>query len=130
MNGNKIFISLDGTSTPLAGTKSNEIQTECEAIEVTSPLTGAWKQHIAGRKGWSFSTSWLVMPNSMSGTKLRDLLRIGQTYTVRIYERGSSNTLLLTGSALCTQAKVTATRGNLATGAFSFVGNGELAIPQ
>ena len=125
--GNNIFISLGVNTTPIAGTRSNEIQVGVEKIEISSPTTGQWRQYIAGRKEWSVTVGWLVG----STNDLAQLLNVGTTYTLNIYGRGAeSNTKILTGSALLTSCKITASRGNLVQGSFSFVGSGALATPS
>jgi len=134
INGNNIFISLDSNAAtiPFAATKSNEIQTECDTIEISSPTVGDWRQYIAGRKEWSFTVGWLVVA---CGTNVKNsleaLLEVGKSYTITICDRtGSTATARLTGSAICTSAKITATRGNIAVGSFSFKGNGALSAPS
>lgn len=131
MNGNNIFISLDSTAstTPFAATRGNKIQTECETIEISSPIIGDWKQFIAGRKEWSFSVDWLVVASG-TGVKnsLEALLEVGKSYTITICDRlGTTATARLTGSAICTDATINAVRMNVATGSFSFKGNGALS---
>lgn len=130
LNGNNIFISLAGSTSPIACTKSNEIQAEVDLDEVSSPESGTWKSYITGRKGWSFTTNWLLAASSASsGVKITDLLNIGTSYTIDIYERGSSTTKKLTGTAIMKVCRVTATRGSLVQGTFQFVGHGELSVP-
>ena len=127
MNGNKIFISSGTGTTPIAATKSDEINAICELIEKASSTQQAWKEYIAGRKEWSITVNWLVTQTS----DIQKLLYIGGSYTLNIMARGDqSNTVLLTGTAICQQAKIVATRGNLVTGAFTFKGSGELAQPS
>lgn len=130
INGNKIFISFAGSTTPIACTKSNEINTEADLIEVSSPVSGNWKDYIPGRKTWSVTVNFLLAASSaVSGVKLADALNIGNTYTLDIYERGSSTTKKLTGTAILKVCRITATRGNLTQGTFQFVGKSELAVP-
>lgn len=127
INGNTIYISSGtGTTALIAATKSNEIQTGCDKIEISSPNSGDWKDYLAGKKEWSFSVNWLIS----SRTDLRKLLYSGNTYDIGICGKvGNSASRILTGRALCTQAKITATRGNLCVGTFSFIGCGALALP-
>ena len=134
MNGNNIFISLDSsaTTTPFAATRANKIQTGCETIEISSPTIGDWRQYIAGRKEWSFTIDWLVVAVGTNvKNSLEALLEVGNSYTITICDRtGSTQTARLTGSAICTDATISAARGNLALGSFSFKGNGALAAPS
>ena len=127
--GRNIFISADGTTSPIAGTRSDEIRTSAETIEISSPTSGQWKERIAGRKDWSFTVNWIVAASTEeTGTKLTNLLNVGTTYNIKVCERsGSSVVVILTGRAICKTATVTGTIGNLAHGTFQFEGNGELA---
>ena len=121
VNGKNILIALG--STPIAGTKSNEMSTACDAIETSSPTNGEWRTYIAGRKDWDFTTGWLLATSS----DVAKLLNVGQSYTV--YIQDDNSTKLLQGSALCTKADVRATVGNLIAGSFAFKGNGPLETP-
>jgi predicted secreted protein len=117
--GNNILVFLNGTA--IAGTKSNEIQTDCEMIEITNMTSAQWRQFVAGRKQWTVSTGFLVL----AGADIKKLLNVGTTYTLRFRDRAGSN--IIEGQAILKTCKISATRGNLATGAFSFQGSGELA---
>ena len=118
INGNNILIYIDGTV--VAGTKSNEIQSNRELIEIASPSSGEWREFIAGRKDWGFTISWLVS----SYSDIQQLLLNAGTVTVRIVGRGE--TLGLTGSAIVQTCRMTFTRGNLAQGSLQLKGNGPL----
>lgn len=119
MNGNNIIVYWNDT--PIAAAKSAEINCGVKTIEVASTTTGAWKTFIAGRKDWSVSVGYLVL----AASGLADLLKVGTTYTIKIGGRGASG--YVSGSAILTTCKITATRGNLVTGSFAFKGSGELA---
>ena len=125
MNGNNIIIR-DSAGTLIAATKSNEWQTEAETIEVSSPTQGAWRAYIAGRKEWGVTTSFLVS----AVNDIKKCLNIGTSYTLNFCENTTNYPVKLTGSAILKTCRITATRGNLCTGSFQFVGNGELAEPQ
>ena len=128
-NGNNIFVYA-GTHL-IAGTRSNDFETNCDLQEISSPGQGEWRQYIKGRKDWSVTVNYLVAPDtsalSISGcTGLKDLLQVGNTFTLKIYKRGSS-TVVLQGDAILSSCKITATRGNLIQGSFQFTGNGSLS---
>ena len=55
-----------------------------------------------------------------------NLLNIGTTYHLKIGGRSASGANTLKGYAILTACKVTATRGNLVQGSFSFQGSGAL----
>ena len=119
MNGNNILIYLG--STLIGGMKSNNIETSCDSVEVSSPATGEWKTYIEGRKSWSVSVSYLIL----AASGLSDLLTVGTSYTLKIQGRGETS--YLSGTAILTNCKITATRGNLVQGSFTFNGTGALA---
>lgn len=123
MNGNKIIICiLDNNKTPIAATKSNELSTGAETIEVSSPMQGAWRAYIAGRKEWSVTTSFLVHAVS----DITQCLNVGTEYTLCFCENKTGYPSTLQGKAMLQSSKITATRGNVTQGSFQFVGISEL----
>ena len=118
--GNNIIVFMNGTA--IAGTKSDEIQVESDTIEVASATNQDWVHRIAGRKSWSLNVGWLVLANQ----DVRKVLLADSVVTIKIKGRGASDSSGVTGSAILKTVKVTAVRGNLATGSFAFVGNGPL----
>lgn len=117
-NGNNVLIFVDGAL--VAGTRSDEIQTDCGLIEIASPDTGQWAAYIAGRKTWAINQSWLLPAASDLGR----LLQVGTTVTIRILGRGAAKGL--TGQAIVNTCKITNTRGNISNGSFAFQGTGPL----
>lgn len=122
INGNNILIYVNGAA--VAGTKSNEVQTNRELIEIASPTSGEWRQFIEGRKDWGFTISWLVSSHS----DIQQLLLNAGVVTVRIVGRGQETGL--TGSAIVQSCKMTFTRGNLAQGSLQLKGSGPLTAEQ
>ena len=118
IDGNSILIYVNGAV--VAGTRSNEVQTNRELIEIASPSSGEWREFIAGRKDWGFTISWLVS----SHADIQQLLLSAGVVTVRIVGRGE--TLGLTGSAIVQTCRMTFTRSNLAQGSLQLKGNGPL----
>jgi len=121
MNGNNILIYKDGTA--IAGMKSCEISTSVDTIEVASAMTGTWRARITGRKEWSLSCGYLITANS----GVRDLLSVGTSYTIKVKARDAADNTGVSGTAILTQCKITATRGNLVQGSFQFQGTGALS---
>ena len=123
--GNNIFIATNdatlspGTSKIIAGTRTNEINTECGSIEIASASQQDWQEFIAGRKSWSLSVGWLLLANA----DVQKILKVGTMVTVYVK---TGSTQLLTGTALITQARLTLGQGNLANGSFSLKGSGAL----
>ena len=127
INGNNIIIKKDGTA--IAATKTNEITVDCEVIEISSSSSGSWRSSIAGRKEWSVTTNFLIRSEADIKNRLYEnsQLTVGQTYSLTICTNATSGATHLTGNAILKTYKVTATRGNLCTGSFVFVGVGPLA---
>ena len=117
-NGRYILIKMNGTL--IAGTRANEASTDVDAIETANPSSGAWRNYVAGRKGWSMSTNFLV-PNK---DDIDFLLKAGTIVTLVFCHK--NGTIGLTGSAIVKSCKTTVTIGNLAQGSYSFLGIGEL----
>lgn len=123
--GNNIFVATNdatlspGTSKIIAGTRTNEINTECGAIEIASVTQQDWKEFIAGRKSWSLSVGWLLLANA----DVQKILKVGTMVTIYVK---TGSTQLLTGTALITQARLTLGQGNLANGSFALKGSGAL----
>jgi len=125
MNGNDIIVyTYQGSSwIPVASTRSDELQTECEMLKKASESQQEWDEYEAGRKGWSLNTSWLVS----AVADIRKVLTIGTKVKIHVGSRnGYSATTGVTGFAFVKTCKVTATRGSLAQGSFSFQGTGPL----
>jgi predicted secreted protein len=89
-------------------------------IEVTNPNSAQWRQFLAGRKQWTVNTAFLVL----SASDTQKLLNIGTTYTLQFRDRSGSS--ILQGQAILKTCKISAVRGNLATGSFAFQGTGSL----
>lgn len=118
--GNNIFVTLDGTI--IAGTRSNEIQTDCDMIEISNPNSGVWRQYMAGRKDWTVQTSFLVT----SVTNIRQLLNVGTSYTLVFRDRNSTSGASVSGTAILKTCKISSVISNLVQGTFVFQGNGAL----
>jgi predicted secreted protein len=120
INGNNVLIYRNGTA--IAGTISNEIQTGAELIEISSPTSGQWKKYITGRKSWSVNVSYLILANN----GVRDLLNVGTSYTLKIRGRNATDATGVVGTGILKSCKITATRGNIVQGSFTFQGTSSL----
>ena len=121
INGNNIIVLSGGTA--IAGTKSDELQVECETIEIASSTDQGWTHHLAGRKSWSLTVGWLLLAK----TDVRKALTVGSTVTIKFKGRNDTDANGLSGSAIIRTCKITAVKGNLAQGSFQFVGTGPLS---
>ena len=122
VNGNDILVLMNGTA--VAHARTSEIQVDGELIEVSSPTQGQWREYITGRREWSVTVGWLVLTNAA----VQKLLYVHQSYTLEFRTTG---TAYLTGTAIMTNCKISATRGSLVQGSFTFKGTGQLkAVTQ
>ena len=116
--GNDLIILADGEA--IAASKSCNIEVSVGTIETSQPHDGEFRTFLVGRKTWKVTVSVLVT----SSTDF--LLRAGEVYTLTMGDRDDTSDRV-TGEAICTHCKVTATRLNLTQGTFEFQGNGPLA---
>lgn len=133
LNGNIILVQLDGHT--IAGTKTTEIQVDSELIEIASATQGTYREYLTGRKQWQVTVNYLLMyatyqdmftyPNA----SMTDALLVGNSYTLKFKNRANhfDQPITLKGTAILRTCKITATRGNLIQGTFTFVGNGALS---
>ena len=128
MNGKDLVITLGGTA--IAAARSCEIDVQASTEELASlgstQAFNVWKRIIVTQKAWSVTVNKLVTSATIAG---QDLLRVGYEYTLSVKGPGNQASVL-TGSAICTRAKVTASIGSLVQGSFVFEGNGSLAAPS
>lgn len=122
MTGKDLIVIISQNGTAIASTciRSQEIQTSADTIEKASATQQNWKEYVAGRNAWSLSVSYLVL----SASKVSDLLMVGQTFDITI--KDVDNTSSVTGTAILSSVKHTASVGTLANGSFSFTGSGHL----
>lgn len=121
-NGRNILVYKDGAL--IAGTRSNEIQTDCDMMEVNNPNSGQWRQFMAGRKSWTITTGYLLA----AVANLADLLTVGTRYEMRFRDRSGSK--IIGGTAILKTVKITSNIDSLVQGSFSFQGTGVLEEKQ
>lgn len=125
--GNTILIYRG--STIIGGVKGNEVKSDVDLQEVSSASQGTWKEYKTMRKGWSITVNYLMLSNAVlgNGSGLRDVLEVGNSFTLHFKSRGASDSTGLSGTAILKTCDIKAVRGNLVTGTFQFVGSGALS---
>ena len=119
--GKDLLILLNDVA--IANSKSCDINVGYEVLETSSPDDGYTKHFIPGRMSWKVTTSYLV---EAEGTPIKSLLSLpGKVFTIKVKSRALSDDVV-TGPALCTDCKITGTKGNLTQGSFTFLGIGAL----
>lgn len=107
----------------LGACKGVEINVGQDVDEVPSTTDPGWKNYVKKRKGWSFTISNLVTATTLSNTPSM----VGTTYQCRFYDgTDTTKSALLSGTAICRQAKITEQKGSIAKGSFVFQGTGAL----
>lgn len=121
--GKELIVTDSSNNVVVAAAKSIEVNINCETIEKARTSIAAWRQFITGRKDWSFTTSCLVT----AATFTASVSMVGKSYSVKFFDgTDTTKSALLTGSAICTQAKITEQKGSVAKGSFVFQGTGAL----
>lgn len=117
MLGKDLIVYADGVA--IAAAKSCNVERSVSTIETSSPMDGASRTYIVGRSSWKVTVNVLVTEAASF------LLEPGTVYTLSFGSRTDSSDRL-TGEAICTHAKITATKFNLCQGSFEFLGSGPL----
>jgi len=116
IHGRNLIVKWNGTA--IAGSRSCEVDVQCEAIEVSSPTQGVWSDSIAGKKRWTATCGQLV-------TEVENNIdMVGERVTLRFGTRDNSD--YVEGEALVMSWKATGNIGSLTQGSFSFKGCGPL----
>lgn len=117
-------------NTAIACAKSCIIQVKSKTIEVSSATTGDWREYVAGSKEWSINVGYFVESGqygNIGDTSIEGRLRLaGQTVTLSVFTTVNGQYIRAVGTAICTDANVSATKGNLVYGDWKFKGTGEL----
>ena len=123
MTGKDVIMTLSQGGTALANTKikSQSIKAQCAVLEKASSSQQDWVEVIAGRKSWTLTVRYLVL----SGSQVKDVLKVGQTFSVTMNESGST-TNKVSGTAILSAVDAEYPTGNLAQGTFTFTGSGAL----
>lgn len=123
MTGKDVILTLSQGGVALANTriKSQSIKSQCGVIEKASSTQQDWVEVVAGRNSWSLTVRYLVL----SGSQVKDVLKVGQMFDVTMNEYGST-TNKVTGTALLSAVDAEYPTGNLAQGTFTFTGSGAL----
>lgn len=123
MTGKDVILTLSQGGVALANTriKSQSIKSQCGVIEKASSTQQDWVEVVAGRNSWSLTVRYLVL----SGSQVKDVLKVGQMFDVTMNEYGST-TNKVTGTALLSSVDAEYPTGNLAQGTFTFTGSGAL----
>ena len=115
IKGKDLIIYEGSPAVAIAACRSCSITTKADVLETSSPASGAARTYQVGRISWEVSVSTFVLA-------MKDyLLRKGQTYFLTLKDANNSSDII-TGSAICTNVQIVATKGNIAQGSLQFIG--------
>ena len=120
IKGHDLIIYAGVPAKAIAAAKSCSITTRSDVIESSSPSSGTAREFVPGRTSWEVTVSTLVTDiNAL-------LLKTHNTYTLSWKERKDTFYVAKCGTAICTEAQIVASEGNLAQGSLRFQGTGEI----
>lgn len=122
IHGRNIKILDTAANVVISAAKSCTLTKKSDVIERASATSATAREYIAGRTQWEVSLSHLVTCEA----PFEGILKVGMTYTLRVDISGTA----MQGTAICTEAGITGTRGSLGTGSVKFRGTGELSAYQ
>jgi len=129
-NGVDILISVNtGTSeTPVwstvGGQRNATLNRGSEVIDVTSKISGGWKENMAGFKEWSIDCDGIVVFDDTAFTALETAFNAGEEVAIQV---AVDEVATYSGSALITDFPIEAPYDDAATYAVSLTGTGALA---
>lgn len=109
-----------GGNLVISAAKSCTIRKNADTIETASTTSGTARTFVAGRTNWTIELNHLVTYDENTG----GIPKVGSQYTLSVKV---GTTSVLTGSAICVEATITATKGSISQGSIKFQGTGELA---
>lgn len=109
-----------GSSLVISAAKSCTIRKNADTIETASSSSGTARTFVAGRTSWTVELNHLVTYDDNKG----GIPKVGNQYSLVIKV---GTTTVLSGTALCTEATINATKGSLSQGSIKFQGTGELS---
>lgn len=121
LNGRDLIIYEGIPAIAIAAAKSCSIAVHADVEETSSPSSSTDRTFVPGRTTWEISVSTFVLAVPQF------TLKPGQIYTLSWKLRDSYFATAQKGTAICTDAQVDATVGNLAQGSLKFKGSGPIS---
>ena len=118
-SGKDLVLKNASNSTILYAAKSIELTIDCEMVEIAASNTSGFREYTAGWKKWSFQVSTLASSSQVGSAPSM----VGTRYYAKFTLSGSTSEVV-GGYCICTQAKITDTKGQIAKGTFVFQGTG------
>ena len=122
IHGEDLILALNGT--PLAASKSCNIEKSQSFINTASPTGGRWESCVPQKLSWSLSSDCLIATLDAYKT-LNAAWKAGTALTVRFFDTEYNENE--TGTVYIEKLSLSASKGNLAKLSVSLKGSGELA---
>lgn len=140
IKGDKLFLFVDiaGVKTPIAFGTSCGLDLSGDTIEVTSKMSGKWKEYLAGQLGYTINCDSLLSKTN-GEVSFQTLKKLMETQTPITFAMGLSapdanidfaqdaSGIYETGSAIITSLNMKADNGAICTSSVSLQGTGALA---
>lgn len=121
--GKNIIVAIG--STPIASAQSGMLNEQKDMIEVASPTSGLWKQHLPARRAWQVSVDALITTTADDLNVLQAAYDNDTPLTLRIYDtRYGYNRI---GTAYIQSLNIQTQVGSLAKCSVNFIGSGSLS---
>lgn len=122
IHGEDLILALNGT--PLAASKSCNIDKSQSFISVASPTDGQWEASVPQKRSWSLSSDCLLATMDAYNT-LNAAWKAGTALTVRFFDTEYNENE--TGTVYIEKLSLLASKGNLAKMSVSLKGSGPLS---
>ena len=120
--GKNIIVTYDGAAIAGVSDTSNGVHVESGMIACASADDSQWEHFTPGRKNWSVDSSYLVM----TSPGVQSLLLPGTRYLLVFKDKNGGSGQGVKGYAYLTVCDINVVNGNIAKGAFKFIGDGPL----
>lgn len=117
VHGENLILSLNGII--VATSKTCELEFSQELIEAASPVCGADREYVPGKRGWTISAEGLCQTMNYIGSLQAD---ISTQYTVQFYDTDSQ--IYRKGKCYITSLHISGSIGKIVTYSVSLQGSG------
>ena len=121
IHGENLILAIGGT--PLAASKTCNVNKAQSFIETSDPTSGRWEAFVPGKLGWAISSECLLATTAAYKT-LDAAWKAGTALTIRFYDTEYNENE--TGTAYIEKLDLVATKGSLAKMSISLRGSGAL----
>lgn len=130
IRGDKLFIYLGESTTPIAYSTSCSLEMSFETIDTANKMSGNWTSSLLGQGSWSISTDALIAKaQTESIDSIFTKMTAREAVKVKFAEAGTDYALgnsWFEGEAYITSCNINAGNGEVASMSITLTGSGEL----